>query len=293
MNLSKKSTKGLGKGLSALIPSQPSPEEIVAEISNDGIREVAITDILPNPSQPRKNFSSEALNELAQSIKEHGILQPLVVRQINNGKFEIVAGERRWRASKQAGLNKVPVVIKNLSDKEAMQIAIIENIQRQELNPVEEAEAFQKLIHEYGMTQEEMAAKVGKSRPYIANALRLLSLNNIVKNLLSEGKITAGHARALVSLAHEEQLMYAEKIIADGLSVRDIEKMVSKKARPLPLSALPQKVDADIKNLENNLRSYFGTKVKIKQIDKGGTIEIHFFSNEDLIRLTEILLPNE
>lgn len=289
-----KKIKALGKGLSALLPDKQDVSTIVVgdAISNN-INEVAVSKIFPNPAQPRKNFTSEALNELSQSIKEHGVLQPVVVRPINNGKFEIVAGERRWRASKQAGLKNIPVIIRTLTDQEAMQIAIIENIQREELNPLEEAEAFQKLIKEYSMTQEEMGLKVGKSRPYIANSLRLLGLNQIVRSMLVDGKITAGHARAIVTLDEEDQINITQRIITENLSVRQTEQLINKRNKPKPLALKRKQDDADIKSFEDNLRTIFGTRVAVKQNEKGGLIEIHYYDNDDLLRISEIILENK
>lgn len=290
-----KKGKGLGKGLSALI-SDESIEALtavsVSEVIKEGILEVAISDVLPNPTQPRKNFTAQALMELAQSIKEHGVLQPLVVRKLSSGKYEIVAGERRWRASRQAGLIKVPVIIKELSEKDAMQVAVIENIQREDLNPIEEAEAFQRLMQEFDMTQEEMAHKVGKSRPYIANTLRLLGLNKIVRNLVVEGKISAGHARALLILSPDEQIKMATRITTENLSVRETEKILSAQPKRSTLKKVKRN-DADIKAFENELRSNLGTKVSIKAFENGGLIEINFYSDEDLIRLSDILLNHK
>lgn len=287
-----KKTKVLGRGLSALIPDEPSQDVALSPI-NEGIREIAVTDILPSSKQPRRVFTADVLSELASSIKEHGVLQPLVVRPLSSGKFEIIAGERRWRASREAGLKKVPVVIKDVTDAIAMQIALIENIQRENLNPVEEAEAFQRLIQEYDMTQEVMGLKVGKSRPYIANSLRLLGLNSIVRSLLSEGKISAGHARALLGLEVDEQIKFAQRIIAEKLSVRETEKVISYKVKPKPLPHGKQNLNADMQSFESELRTKMTTKVKIKQIDKGGVIEIFYYDDEDLMRVADILLENQ
>jgi ParB family chromosome partitioning protein len=286
-----KKTKALGRGLSALIPDEPALE--MDSPINEGIREIAVTDILPSSKQPRRVFTADVLSELSASIKEHGVLQPLVVRPLSSGKYEIIAGERRWRASKEAGLKKVPVVIKDVTDGVAMQIALIENIQRENLNPVEEAEAFQRLIHEYNMTQDDMGKRVGKSRPYITNSLRLLGLHSIVRSLLSEGKISTGHARALVALEDEEQIKLAQRIISENLSVRETEKAIAYKAKPKPLPHGKAKICPDIKSFENDLRTKMTTKVRIRQADKGGVIEIFYYDDEDLTRVADILLESK
>ena len=286
-----KKTKALGRGLSALLPDEPALE--IGSPINQGIREIAVTDIIPSSKQPRRVFAADVLSELSASIKEHGVLQPLVVRPLSSGKFEIIAGERRWRASKEAGLNKVPVVIKDVTDGVAMQIALIENIQRENLNPVEEAEAFQRLIQEYNMTQEDMGQRVGKSRPYITNALRLLGLHSIVRSLLAEAKISTGHARALLSLDADEQIKFAQRIISENLSVRETEKAISYKAKPKPLPHGKHRISPDIRSFESELRTKMTTKVKIRQADKGGVIEIFYYDDDDLTRVADILLESK
>ena len=212
--------KGLGKGLGALIAS--------AEAEDAGVRDVKITDIEPNSGQPRKHFNDEKLEQLAESIKKHGIIQPLIVQR--DGKtYKIVTGERRWRAARLAGCQTVPVIVRELSGKQVMEVALIENLQREDLNPIEEAEAYKKLINDYGLTQEEISATVGKSRPAIANSLRLLSLNENIKNLLISGDISSGHARALIPLEDTDiQLKAAEIIIKKSLNVRDTELLVKR-----------------------------------------------------------------
>lgn len=222
--------KGLGKGLGALLGTD--------ETENKGITEVRINDIEPNTDQPRKTFDDEKLSALAESIKQHGIVQPLIVQQ-NGNMYRIVAGERRWRAARLAGLETVPVIVRDLSDREVMEVALIENLQRQDLNPIEEAEAYEKLISEFGMTQEEVASVVGKSRPAITNSLRLLSLKDDIKSRLISGEISSGHARALLAIDDAKlQLKAMQEIIEKEMSVRETEKLIkqftAQKNRRLP-----------------------------------------------------------
>lgn len=267
---------GLGKGLKALM-LENSAEEMNAE------NKLPINEIIPNKDQPRKTFDQGALQELADSITHHGVLQPLLVRPLPTGGYQLVAGERRWRASKMAGLKEVPVVIKELSDVETMEIAIIENLQREDLNPIEEAEGLQALIDRCGFTQEDIAVSVGKSRSAIANSLRLLKLPQEVRDMTRNGEISAGHARALLAFDNEAMIYEAaQNIIRNNLSVRDVERLVkmtekSGKARP---SA--RRRDSFYDEVELSLTEVLGRKVKVYNGRGKGTLEIEFYSAEDL-----------
>lgn len=272
----------LGRGLNALIPEMPDAAE-------QGVQEIEITDITPNRNQPRQNFDKDKLEELAQSISQHGIVQPVLLRKIERG-YEIVAGERRWRAARIAGIKTIPAVVKELDDRQVMELALIENLQREDLHPLEEAEAYRKLADEFDLTQEEISAAVGKSRPAIANALRLLALPDPIKKLMLDNLISAGHGRALLALEEKQQLVIAEKIVKENLSVRDTEKIVNESAdgeRP----AKKKKEDKQpwVLEIENALGEYFGTKVQIIPGRKKGRLEIEYYSSEDLERILEII----
>ncbi len=248
--------------------------------------------IEPNSEQPRKNFDEESLQELADSIKQYGILQPLIVRKKGN-HYEIIAGERRWRAAKLAGVTDVPVLIREYDKQQTMEIALIENVQRADLNPIEEAQAFQQLIQEFHLTQEEIANRVSKNRATITNSMRLLKLDIRVQDMLAEGKISSGHARALLGLEEgERQYQVAAKIIEEKLSVRDVEKLVKMMNRP-PKEKKPEKgpdIDLIYRQVEDKLKSIMGTKVVINQKDKNkGRIEIEYYSQEELERLIELM----
>ncbi|CAM5798082.1 MULTISPECIES: ParB/RepB/Spo0J family partition protein [Brevibacillus] len=276
-------SRGLGKGLNALITSNMIEEE-------EHVLEIPVADIRPNPYQPRKEFESSAIEELAQSIKEHGIIQPLIVRKSIKG-YELVAGERRLRAAKSLGLKKVAAVVKDYSDQQLMEIALIENLQRENLNPLEEAEAYEKLISHHSYTQEQLAKKIGKSRPHVANMLRLLQLPEQIRKMVSASDLSMGHARALLGVEKEElQLQLAKEAVKKGLSVRQLEELVKQAnvsretSKKKPLKKEPQLIQ-----LEERLRSRLGTSVKIKKGTKRGKIEIDFYSQEDLQRILEIL----
>ncbi|KYO67237.1 ParB/RepB/Spo0J family partition protein [Thermovenabulum gondwanense] len=276
--------KALGKGLGALIPLDEGKEENLIEIDVDKI--------YSRENQPRKNFDEEKLIELAESIKTHGIIQPIILKKTERG-YEIVAGERRWRAAKIAGLKKIPAVVKELTREEIMEVALIENIQREDLNPIEEAEAYRTLIEQCGLTQEELAKKLGKSRPFIANTLRLLNLDDEIKSMMIKGEISSGHARALLALEDsEERMSLAKKILKEGLSVRETEEFI-KKARE---NRTKENFNKDrgkegnrFNDVEEILRSALGTKVKIKGSGDRGKIEIEFYSKEDLERIIELI----
>lgn len=276
-------SRGLGKGLSALITSNMVEE-------SDQVTEAWLGDIRPNPYQPRKEFAAEAIQELAESIKEHGIIQPLIVRKSIKG-YELVAGERRLRAAKEVGLQKVPVVIKQYSDQQLMEIALIENLQRENLNPIEEAEAYEKLMGHYDCTQDELAKKIGKSRPHVANILRLLQLPIKIREMVAAGRLSMGHARALLPIDNENlQWQIASDVVKKGLSVRQLEELV----KALNVSRetktkKPVKKEKTLVQMEERLRTYFGTSVRINKGAKKGKIEIEFYSGDDLQRILDML----
>ena len=271
-----KKQSGLGKGLGALMLENNTD----SMVSTDTL---AVNDIIPNKEQPRKTFDEAALQELADSIKQHGVLQPLLVRPLTTGGYQLVAGERRWRASRLAELKEVPVIIKELSDTEAMEIAIIENLQREDLNPIEEAEGLQALIDKCGFTQEEVATSVGKSRPAITNALRLLRLPEEVRQMTKDGDISAGHARALLAFDNEPMMLECAKQIVDKkLTVRDVEKM-AKRPKPSKIKDSSTRArDSFYDEVELALSDALGTKVKVYNGRNKGTLEIEFYTLDDL-----------
>ena len=278
-------SKRLGKGLGALLPSVDVTED-------DVVNEVDISELRANPYQPRKQFDPDTLEELAESIKEHGIIQPLVVRKSIHG-YEIVAGERRFRAGKKAGLTKVPVVIREFTDEQMMEIALIENLQREDLNPMEIANAYKKLMDHFSLTQEELAARVGKSRPHVANFLRLLQLPSAIQEDVSRGTLSMGHARALLGVKEPDvQMKLAEKVKREGASVRQLEEWIQqinqngiKKKKPKKA----EKVEPQIKRYEEMLQETFNTPVRIRHGKRKGKIEIEYFSQSELERLIELL----
>lgn len=271
-----KKQSGLGKGLGALMLENNTD----SMVSTDTL---AVNDIIPNKEQPRKTFDEAALQELADSIKQHGVLQPLLVRPLTTGGYQLVAGERRWRASRLAELKEVPVIIKELSDTEAMEIAIIENLQREDLNPIEEAEGLQALIDKCGFTQEEVATSVGKSRPAITNALRLLRLPQEVRQMTKDGDISAGHARALLAFDNEPMMLECAKQIVDKkLTVRDVEKMAKRPAKTKSKTADSRGRDSFYDEVELALSDALGTKVKVYNGRNKGTLEIEFYTLDDL-----------
>jgi ParB family chromosome partitioning protein len=297
---------GLGKGLGALIP-EPEPVPIVedgAEVSSSGheqggVLRLPLGRIEPNPEQPRKTFSDESIAELADSIKRHGLIQPIIVEAIEGGRYRIVAGERRWRAATVAGLREIPVIVQSFSPERRFEIALIENVQREDLNPVEEAEAYRALMELTACTQEEVADKVGKSRPAVANALRLLRLPPTALEALKGGRISAGHARALLAVqdANSRELLLA-RLLDEGLSVRQAEaaaqdlnrgekngtaRIVSAGSKP------PEKREVEIVELEQRLIGAFGTKVAVKGDSKKGSIVIDYYSLEDLERIMDVV----
>ncbi|MCR4398437.1 MAG: ParB/RepB/Spo0J family partition protein [Firmicutes bacterium] len=273
--------RGLGRGLEALIP------EAGAEDGDEPL-EIAVADIMPNALQPRRRFDDEKMQELVQSIREHGVVQPVLVRRRG---YELVAGERRWRAAQAAGLRSIPAVVRELSDADAMQVALIENLQREDLNPMEEAEAFDRLTREFNLTQEEIANRVGKSRPHVANTVRLLQLHKSVQDLVRSGALAMGHARALLGLHGAEQVKAAQVAVAKGLSARGVEALVRRMAgagrtkRTGPTARAAELVEA-----EDRLREALGTRVRIEGSEKKGRIEIMFYGPEDLQRIVEALV---
>ncbi len=278
--------KGLGKGLGALIQNI----DMVSDDIKGAIVELKINDISPNADQPRKSFDQEKLEDLAASIRANGVIQPIIVCKAPQG-YKIVAGERRWRASRMAGLNYVPAIIRELTELQVLEHALIENIQRQDLNPLEEAYALEKLIREHDMTQEKLATVVGRSRPAIANTLRLLNLPDEIKKFLMNEELTAGHARALLSLPDSAaQIQAAGQIIHHEMSVRETERLVKKLS--LPPKAAKKSDPAytlSIKDVEQRLTSCLSTRVRLKDMQGKGVIQISYFSNEDLDRLLELL----
>lgn len=278
--------KALGKGLGALLPTSPfsRPTE------SADIQRVRIDHIVPNRYQPRQVFSQEELSELAASIKESGVLQPIVVRRKGDGIYELIAGERRWRASKEAGLDTIPVVIKNCSDEEALLLALVENVQREDLNPMETARAYARMINEFALTQDAIATKVGRNRSSIANFVRLTHLHPEIQALLEAGTLSTGHAKALLGLrAQDMQLRLAKMVAATGLSVRETEKLVD---RSLSGKKQPSKTprSSPLADLENRLQKRLGTKVTIHYQKQGGTVVIHYFSPEELDRVVDTIL---
>jgi len=280
------SQKGLGKGLGALLGdfSEELPEK-------SAYRLLPIYRVEPNPDQPRRDFGDEELEELAQSIAEHGIIQPLTVRETKNGYYQIIAGERRWRAARICKLSEVPAVVMEADDRKAMELALIENLQRQDLNPVEEAMGYRCLMDDHGLTQEEASARVGKSRPAVANPLRLLNLTPDVLDLVRGGKLTAGHARAILVLKEpKKQQEAAKKIMALGLSVRGAETLCRNMAKPQPRqSGETLKVDY-VAECEKTLSKHLGRGVKIINGKKKGTFQLEFYGQEDLQKLLDALL---
>ena len=264
---------GLGRGIDSLFEENAVDARQTSELRP--------SQIVPNRDQPRKDFDAEALKELSDSIKEHGLIQPLLVRPLDDGSYQIVAGERRWRASRMAGLEKIPVVIKDLSDDETMQLALIENLQREDLNPVEEALGYKKLMDTLGLTQEQAAAKVGKSRPAVANALRLLALDGDETEALKNGEISSGHARALLSLPKGELRHQALELAKSGASVRDIEG-IAKQQKPGISVKKPKVKNKIYVETEAALSSQTGRRVKISGNGKTGVIQIEFFGDDDL-----------
>lgn len=274
--------KGLGKGINALFNNVDTNEETVQNI--------AIKEIKPNPYQPRKIFDAKAINELRDSIKIHGVLQPIILRNTDKG-YEIVVGERRCRAAKEAKLKEIPAVVRDLTEEEMMELSVIENLQREDLSPLEEAESYQFLMKKLSLTQAKLAERVGKSRPYIANFVRLLTLPEEVQVMLRDGSLSAGHGRVLLGLKLKKNIIpTAKKAVAQGLTVRQLEDVVNNLNENVSRETIkPARVPIFIRESESQLRDKFGTAVSIKRRDKKGKIEIEFLSDDDLDRILEIL----
>jgi len=288
-NKSTKRTNRLGRGLSALIP------DINGEIDKKDITTIELKNIYPNQDQPRRVFDEEKIKILSESIKNYGVLQPIVLKPDDKGKYMIIAGERRYRASKLARKSDIPAVIKDIPMKDIMEIALIENLQREELNPIEEALAYKSLIKNYEVTQEEISEAVGKSRPHITNTLRLLNLPKQITDMIDQGQITAGHGKAILRISDENlQIELANKVIAEELSVRATENL-AKKISEENIKEIPKKVkekDVFIVDVEERLRNIFGTKVNISKGKKKGKIEIEYYNEDDLNNIVSMLLED-
>ena len=278
--------KALGKGLQALLPGQ----EKTAQGFRQAIQDIPLTHILPSPYQPRKHFSEAALAELADSVGESGVLQPILVRQTGDGKYELIAGERRLRAAKLAKLHSIPALIKNSSDEQSMILSLVENIQRQDLNPIEEAKTYVRLMKEFGLTQEQVAMQVGKERSSVANLTRLMSLPKAIQALVESEQLSLGHAKVLLGIKEPQaQEMIAQKIITYALSVRQAEVLATKKTKTRKVSKTQQSVPG-VAELETQLRQALGTRVTITKGTRGGNITISYFSQDDLTRIAEVIL---
>lgn len=291
--------RGLGKGLGALIPQGDDAEEAAeeraaarAEQAGSGLATVPIDAITPNPRQPRSRMDEAALDELAASIEEHGLIQPLIVHDEGDGRYVLIAGERRWRAAERAGMEAVPVVVKEASPQTMLEMALIENVQRADLNPLEEATAYRQLIDDFGLTQEQVAQRVGKSRPAVANVVRLLDLPPKIQQAVVDEEISGGHARALLGLpTPEAQLAVMRDILKNGLSVRQTEERVRRlKQGEKPRSRPAQRLPPELRNLETQFRQSLGTRVNIQKKGNGGRVVIHYYSDEELQAIYEAIV---
>lgn len=283
---------GLGKGLGALISVRaPTPVPSTSE-RGERVQQVGLSEIVPSPLQPRKEFSRDALDELVESIRQHGIIQPLVVRQVN-GKRELIAGERRWRAAQQLGLAEVPVIMRDATDLEVLELSLIENLQRADLNPIEEAHAYARLANEFGMRQEEIAQKVGRSRAAVANSMRLLELHPQVQAWVTQGLLSVGHAKVLLGLKHhDEQLAVAETVLRRSATVRGTERLVARQLgglRPRRKRRSQPPSSAAVADLQQRLQEHLGTRVTLHHSDNGGRLEIEYYSDDDLQRVISAL----
>jgi ParB family chromosome partitioning protein len=272
--------RGLGKGLEALIPSAPGV----------GVKEVDVESIVPNPRQPRQSLDPESLQELASSIREQGLVQPLVVTEAAGG-YQLLVGERRWRAAKLAGLNVVPVVVRDVSPQQMLELALVENLQREDLNPLETASAYQQLVDEFGLTQQQVADKVGKNRVTVTNTLRLLKLPTEVKQALLQGQITEGHARSLLRLpSQNDQLRVLKAVLKGALSVRQTEQLVRRLAEEPKQKTRPAEKPPELRALEDDFRRALGTKVSLSRGSKGGRLVIYFYSEEELRAIHDLIV---
>ena len=280
--------KALGKGIEALIPD--FDEDLSQDKDSNGSLNLLIDEVFPNHLQPRKNFDDEKFNELERSIREHGVLQPIIVQKSVNG-YELIVGERRWRASKKAGLKKIPAVIRDVTDLESLELALIENLNRQDLNPIEEADGYERLAKDFGLTQEKIAKRMGKSRESVANIMRLLKLPRQVQQDMISGRLTMGHGRALLGLKSEQEILFLRKKIVDqSLNVRETEIQVNllKHKSKEPKRSEKANKDIFIRNLQIKLERKLGTKVEIATNQKGGKVVIKYYSNDDLERIIKM-----
>lgn len=277
--------RGLGRGLGALLGAPGAP---AAAPPSRGLINVPVAAIAPNPHQPRTTFGAEALEELRASIAEFGVLVPVIVRRLPGDRYELIAGERRWRAAVAAGLETIPALVRNADDRESLEVAIIENLQRENLDPLEEAMGFAHLMEAYGFTQEQVAQRVGRSRPAVANAVRLLSLSDAIKALVREGRLSAGAARTLLAIPEDRRDAVARRAAAEGLSVRTLEALAREPAAK-PRTAAPA-LDAETVAVVDRLRYRFATQVGVVRRERGGTIEIRFSDDDDLLRIVDVLL---
>ncbi|MEO0416700.1 MAG: ParB/RepB/Spo0J family partition protein, partial [Verrucomicrobiota bacterium] len=303
MPAKKATKKGLGKGLNALIrtpgevPVKSSPKAAPTKDPETGelVKRVKLDEVVPSPYQPRKRFNEENLEELCESIREHGLIQPLIVRPVGK-KFELIAGERRWRACTKLELEEVPIITREASDRDVLEMALIENLQREDLDPLEEAEAFAKLAQEFGLKQDEIAKRVGKNRTTVSNAIRLLDLDKDVQSLVQQKMLSSGHAKAILGVKTKaEQRMLADMVVRKKMNVRDTERMVSEhingktETKKVAKSSLSPKAEAYIRQIQDNLRSRYSTNILINHNDKKGKIEIEYYGNEDLGRILELM----
>ncbi len=301
MAVRKGPNKGLGKGLGALIkaPASVSVKGIGAAASDPGtgelVQRVPLDQVVASPFQPRKRFHDEQLDELVESIREHGVIQPLIVRKVK-GKFELIAGERRWRASTRLELEEVPVITRKASDREVLEMALIENLQREDLNPLEEAEAYSRLAKDFGLKQEEIAQRVGKNRATVSNAIRLLDLDKSVQGLVSQGLLSSGHAKAILGVkTKSEQRLLADLVVRKKMNVRATEKMVSEHitgkstSKKVSGAKLSPQAETYIRQIQDQLRGRYSTNIAVKHGEKRGKIEIEYYGNEDLGRILELM----
>ena len=290
--------KALGKGLSSLIPSSinrvPAPAAPAASPSRPAELRIEVSKIRPNPRQPRRSFDDAALDELAGSMKAQGLLQPVVVRPLADGQFELIAGERRWRAAQRAGIHQIPAVVRDVPDEKVLELALIENLQREELNAIEEAEAYRILADDLELSHSEIAQRVGKQRTTVANALRLLNLPEPVKNMVRDRLISMGHARALLALEDAKEIeSLARRIVAEGLSVRDVESRAKRPAGTKPRPGRPTKpIDPNVAAAESTLQRALGTKVRIAGNGTVGRVEIHYHSADELDRVYRLIVDS-
>ena len=283
--------KGLGRGLGALIKENPVVEEVSTPAANGSVTELKIVDVEPNKGQPRKDFDEEALEALSESIKEHGVIQPILVIKSENGFYKLIAGERRWRAAKMAGLKKIPAIIKDYDDVKVYEVSLIENLQREDLNPIEESLGYKKLIDEFSLTQEQISKRVSKSRSAVANSLRLLTLPDEVVRLIEDKKLSTGHAKVLLSANDKKFIVETAKLVVEKqISVRDLEKIIKLEGKPQPKE---KKEDLNLKlaimELEKTASELIGSKVKISGGKNKGKIEIEYYGNDDLERIINLL----